>query len=209
MNCAYGNTRLARSLVRFALIISGVVLLAASCALCTQTTSLLWLLLLVLAADSGVAVYAVKQGLLFEWSLERTWKAVCGGIAGGKFKGEARSYRFGLIGAYVLGDTKTIYPKLREVHGTHEAWTGIVTPFAGQTIEEYNEHTKAFALAFNVRFVSFERTDTGLVQIRCGPVQVPEMYEYPVEQLAKLADSATVLRAVPMARTIDGRPWYL
>lgn len=209
MNCAYGNTRLARGLVRFALIISGVVLLAASCTLCSQTASLLWLVLLVLAADSGVAVYAAKQGLFFERKLERIWKATCGGIVGGKFRGEARSYRFGLVGAFLLGDTKTIYPKLREVHGTYEAWTGVVTPFAGQTIEEFNEHTKAFALAFNVRFVSFELTDTGLVQVRCGPVQVPEMYEYPVEQSAELADNGTVLRAVPMARTIDGRPWYL
>ena len=104
-------------------------------------------------------VYATSQGYWFERRCERVWKKTCCGLEG--FKGTARSYRFGLVGAFILGDTKTIYPKLREVHGTHEAWTGIVTPFAGQTIEEYNEqkHTRAFALSFNVRFVSFERTD--------------------------------------------------
>ena len=80
MNSAYGNTRLARRLVRLALYISGMVLFMTMCTLCAQTANLLWLVVLMLAGDIGVAVYAVKQGLPFEWRLERTWKAVCGRI---------------------------------------------------------------------------------------------------------------------------------
>jgi S-DNA-T family DNA segregation ATPase FtsK/SpoIIIE len=210
MNSAYGNTRLARRLVRVALIVSGLVLFTALCALCAQAGNLLWLVVLVLAGDIGVAWYAIKQGLLFEWRLERTWKAVCCGI---DFSGKARSYHKGLKGAYIDGDTKTIYPKLREVRGDRESWTALVYPFAGQTVEEYNKHTTAFTLAFNVPFVVFEPTGTGIIRMRCGPVQVPDMYAYPVERLAEptpvATDVAAGLRAVPMARDIDGHPFYL
>jgi DNA segregation ATPase FtsK/SpoIIIE, S-DNA-T family len=207
-----GNTRLARLLLRIAGITNALMFFPICCeATANGAAGVMTIMLLPLGFWVVALLYATSNGYWFERRCERVWKAVCSGIDG--FKGVARSYRFGLIGAFVLGDTKTIYPKLRDVHGSHEAWTGIVIPFAGQTIEEYNEHTKAFALAFNVRFVSFERTDTGLVRVRCGPVQVPEMYEYPVERSAELlpyaADSAAVLKAVPMARTIDGRPWYL
>ena len=52
MNSAYGNTRLARRLVRLALYISGIVLFMT---LCAQMSNLLWLVLLVLAGDVGVA----------------------------------------------------------------------------------------------------------------------------------------------------------
>src|SRR5438270_1276966 len=181
MNSAYGNTRLARRLVRLALYISGMVLFMTMCTLCAQTANLLWLVVLMLAGDIGVAVYAVKQGLPFEWRLDKKFQAVCGGIG---FKGKARSYRFGLIGAYVMGDTKTIYPKIRSVHGDFEDFTALVYPFAGQTVEVYNKHTAAFTLAFNVPFVVFEPTGTGIIRVRCGQVQVPDMYAYPVEQLA-------------------------
>ncbi len=207
---AYGSTRLARRLAWWAMIISGAVLVMASCTACTHSANLLWLVMLMLTADVGVIWYAVKQGLLFEWRLERTWKAVCGGVG---FKGEARSFRNGLNGAYVKGETKTIYPKLREVRGDRESWTALVYPFAGQTVEEYNKHADAFTLAFNVPYTAFEPTGTGIIRVRCGAVQVPDMYTYPVEQLAEpvpaTTDVAAVLKAVPMARTIDSRPWYM
>jgi S-DNA-T family DNA segregation ATPase FtsK/SpoIIIE len=42
---------------------------------------------------------------------------------------------------------------------------------------------------------------------------VPDTYTYPVEQLprrvSEAIDAAAVLKAVPMARDIDGRPWYM
>src|SRR5438552_6337695 len=121
---------------------------------------------------------------------------------------------FGLIGAYRLGHTKTIYPKLRQVHGTHESWTGLVIPFAGQYVDDYNQQANRFALAFNVRYVTFERTDTGLIRVRCGQMQVPEPYEYPVKQAAMpvstyVADGGGLMRAIPMAKRLDGSPWYM
>lgn len=204
MNSAYGNTRLARRLVQLALYISGLVFLMALCALCAQTGNLLWLVMLMLAGDVGVAVYAIKQGLPFEWSLERIWKGVCGGIG---FVGEARSYKFGLYGAYVRGDTKTLYPKLREVYGTRESWTGIVTFFDGQTIDEYNKHADAFALAYQVPFCSFELADNGLILMRCGPVQVPEAYRY--HELPSAAVQSFDVESVPVAVDIAGNPFYL
>ena len=151
-----GNTRRARLLLRIAGITNALMFFLICCEAAAFNSGIGLVMLLPLGFGLVFTVDASSQGLWFEMKMERIWKAVCGGL---DFSGEARSYRFGLIGAFVLGDTKTIYPKLREVHGTYEAWTGIVTPFAGQTIEEYNEHTKAFALAFTVRFVSFERTE--------------------------------------------------
>ncbi len=63
---AYGSTRLARRLAWWAMIISGAVLVMASCTACTHSANLLWLVMLMLTADVGVIWYAVKQGLLFE-----------------------------------------------------------------------------------------------------------------------------------------------
>src|SRR5437763_6600630 len=111
MSQAYGNTKLARRLAWWALIISGVVLVMASCTLCTHSANLLWLVMLTLTADVGVVWYAVKQGLVFEWRVERRWKHVCSHIG---FEGQARSYWNGLKGAYIDGETKTIHPRLRD-----------------------------------------------------------------------------------------------
>src|SRR5205807_134230 len=88
-----------------------------------------------------------------------------------------------------------------------EAWTAIIRPLYGQAVEDYTKNAPSFALAFNNK-VSFEKTDTGLIRIRCGQVQVPETYTYPVERLAEPA-AVTNLAAILMARTIDGRPFYL
>src|SRR5437764_3637624 len=79
---AYGNTRLARKLVWAALYVSGTVLFMASCALCAHTGNLLWLVLLMLAGDVGVAWYAIKQGYGFEWLLERRFRKTCLGLRG-------------------------------------------------------------------------------------------------------------------------------
>jgi hypothetical protein len=112
-----------------------------------------------------VAVYAIRQGVIFELLLERTWRHTCQGIG---FHGLARSSRGGVKG-YLEGDMKVIYPKLREVRGNREAWSAIITPFAGQTVEEYNEHADAFALVYDVPFVSFENAGGALIRMRCGP----------------------------------------
>src|SRR5438105_2785257 len=118
MTQAYGDTRQARRLVRLSMIASGAVFALAGCMVCSSTANLLWLVLLMLAAgDIGVMVYAVKQGLLFELLLERQFKHVCAGI---DFTGVGRSWKYGCYGALVRGDTKIIYPKLRDCHGHRE-----------------------------------------------------------------------------------------
>ncbi len=227
-----GNTRLARQLLWFAAFINVPLL----CMMCSFTANGGWLgaLLLLLAVDVSVAAYAISQGLVFELLQERTWKAVCSGIG---FSGMARSMRGGLYGAYVKGETKTIYPKLRNVHGTREGWTGIVTPFAGQTIEDYTKQADAFALAFHVPFVTFGLAENGLISIRAGEVPVPAAYAYtgqlatrpamprtqvlapvaspaprlsaPVQSSVTLAYARALLQAVPMARDMNGLPWSM
>ena len=72
-----------------------------------------------------------------------------------------------------------IYPHLREVYGTRDSWTGIVTPFAGQTVAEYTKQADAFALAFHVPFVTFGIAANGLISIRAGQVPVPDAYDHP------------------------------
>ena len=202
MNQAYGNTRLARQLVWFFAIFDAIVLFSVSCGAAAGGGGWLVVLLPLMAVTAAVGIYAVRQGLLFEWSLERTWKAVCGGIG---FKGEARSYRGGLIGAYRKGETKTIYPKLREVHGTREGWTGIVTPFAGQTIEVYSKKAESFALAFHVPFVTFDLSEHGLIQVRAGRVPVPAAYDHPGQLQTRQDDTST--RLLPQAVPVVPNVW--
>jgi hypothetical protein len=235
---ARGNTHLARRLVWFAAFVN-VTLLLMLCSLASMGSGWLLALLLMVLVDGPVALYAYNQGLFFEWKVERTWKAVCGGL-GGNFKGEGmsvmRSARAGVAsrGRYhVPTQTKTIYPKLRHVHGTPDSWTGIVTPFAGQTIEDYSKKAESFALAFHVPFVTFDLSGRGLIQVRAGQVPVPVAYDHPGQLETRQDDTSTrllsqavpvvpnvwahsqgvpsldyelaLLRNVPMARDLNGR----
>lgn len=201
MNQAYGNTRLARQLVWFFAIFDAIVLFAVSCSAAAGGGSWLMVLLPLMAATVAVGVYAVRQGLLFEWRLERTWKRVCHGIG---FKGEARSYRNGLNGAYRKGETKTIYPKLRNVHGTWDGWTGHITFFDGQTVEDYTKQADAFALAFHVPFVTFGIAESGLIQVRAGQVPVPDAYDHPgrLQAPPAAANAQVVSQVVPMVPSV-------
>jgi hypothetical protein len=218
MNSAYGNTRLARRLVWVAAVcnVAGFVLW---CPLASQSSGALVLMLLLgLVANSAVGAFAVRSGLAFEWLQIRRWKAVCRGIG---FVGEGRlqfktRLAFDPLSSIQKGhwERKTIYPKLREIYGKRDSWTGIVTPFAGQNVDDYNQEASRFAMAFNARFISFERTDEGLIRLSCGQMQVPEPYEYPIEQAAVQAspyagDVGGMLRAIPMAKRLDGSPWYM
>lgn len=74
---AYGNTRLARRLLWVAGIVDAWVLLGACCAAASGLADLAWLVV----ANAAVAWYAYNEGAVFELLLERTWKAVCGGLA--------------------------------------------------------------------------------------------------------------------------------
>lgn len=191
MNSAYGDTRLARRLVWFFSILDAVLLFTVSCGATAVGGGVLLVLLPLTAVSVAVGVYAVRQGVLFELQIERTWKRVCHGIG---FKGEARSYRNGLNGAYRKAETKTIYPRLRNVRGTWDGWTGIVTFFDGQTIEEYTKHADAFALAFHVPFVTFDLAESGLISVRAGKAPVPAAFDHPGQlQAPQAAHNARVL----------------
>jgi hypothetical protein len=181
-----GNTRLARKLLWTAAI-------ADVLSLCVVSYSLCWLsvvvqggsgagaggvVLYVIAlflVNAGAVAYSTEQGLWFELKIERVWRRVCIGVG---FKSEAPSYKFGLMGA-LRGDTKIITPRLRAVHGTYEAWTGVVTFFDGQTLDEYIKKADAFALAFSVPFVTFDLAESGLISVRAGKVPVPDAYDHP------------------------------
>jgi len=135
-----------------------------------------------LVGNAVTAAYAIQQGLPFAWLMERKWKAVCQGIGfvgAGRLQFKPR-VAFDPISSFQKGrwERQTIYPKLREVSGTRDSFTGIVYPFAGQTLEQYNDNAPAYALAFNVRFVGFDRTENGLLRIRVGEVPVPGTYNY-------------------------------
>src|SRR5437660_808009 len=143
MNETYGNAGLARNLLRAALAVDGFMLFFALCAAVNNNGGGATVLMLFLAGLTGAALwYATKEGLWFVWRLERVWKHVCGHIG---FSGEARSFKRGCKGAYIDGDTKTIYPQLKTVRGNWQAWAAEVRFFDGQTLDDYNQHAQAFA----------------------------------------------------------------
>ena len=173
----YGNTKRARRLVMCAVYGSATILLM----LCPLAATggggaVVATLLLTLLVDGVVGYYALNQGLLFEWRCERIWKATCSGLEG--FTGVGRSFRKGLKGAYIDGDTKTIYPKLRQVNGTPDRWTGYITPFGGQDAANYNTYADKFAFAFMVPAVHFEAAENGLIRIYAGKIPVPAEHAF-------------------------------
>ena len=170
---ARGNTRLARQLLWFAAF-ADVALLLMMCSLAANGGWVYGLLLAILV-NGSISWHAVQAGLLFELKKERTWRAVCEGIG---YVGEATSYRNGVRGA-MRGETKTVYPRLRHVNGTHESWTAIVRPFAGQTIDHYTKYAENFAFAFNVPSVTFEVHESGFLLMRAGSIPIPQAYSHP------------------------------
>ncbi|HEU4966360.1 MAG TPA: hypothetical protein VFT53_02670 [Candidatus Saccharimonadales bacterium] len=225
---AQGNTRHARRLLWITGIVDCFLLIMMLCA-GSAGGDISWLLVIGVIVNGSVGFYAHRQGLLFELQKEHTWKAVCGGIGFTTTKtvwvpGVGTPHR----------KEGTSYPGLRDVSGTHEAWTGTVLPFAGQTVEDYNKEAAAFALAFNVPFVSFELAGYGGITVRAGNVPVPAAYNHPgrlqvpqattIRQLSPQAlpmvpnvhahsnavsDELQLLKGVPMARTLNGQPWSM
>src|SRR6266568_1424533 len=185
MNETYGNAGRARNLLRAVLALDGFVLFVALCAATNNNGGLAWLLLLALAGITGLALrYATKQGYWFVRRIEKTWEHTCAGLSG-SFVGEGNDYlKSALDGVrsggkyYVATQTKVIYPQLKNIRGSWQSWTAEVRFFDGQTLDDYNQQAQAFAMAFNVKYASFELADSGLIIMRCGPVQVPEAYEY-------------------------------
>ncbi|HJT55284.1 MAG TPA: FtsK/SpoIIIE domain-containing protein [Ktedonobacteraceae bacterium] len=213
MNSAYGNTRLARQLVKFATFID-VALLGIVCStLNNDGAGAGWSILLALAVNGGVGFYAVRSGLVFELRLERRWKAVCVGL-GGRFA----SHQVKLIanplwwfgGSLTREHAQVIVPKFRDARGDFDGFTATIIPFAGHTVDMYTENADAFALGFyGAPYVTFELV-RGTIQMRVGQVPVPEKYEYMLHALPPApASPAAVLQAVPMARDINDAPWYM
>ena len=150
------NTRMARRLVWVA-VACNVVGMVLWCPLASSSTrAMLLMLLSALIANGAVVAYAVCNGLVFELMMERTWKKVCNGL-GGNFVGKGRAQfktRVALdpISSIQKGtwERKTIYPKLRDVHGSWDSWTGIVYPLYGQCVDNYIQKSDYFALGYRV-----------------------------------------------------------
>jgi FtsK/SpoIIIE family len=210
MNQAYGNTRLARGLLWVCAFLDVGSLFPIFCTASSAGSGTgigVWMVLL-LVANIGVGVYATAQGVIFELLMERAFKRVCGGLG---FTGTADRWKVGLGTPTRVRGGKTTYPLLREVRGTSESWVGLIRPFAGQTVADYIAEAEAFALAYDVPFVTFEAAGSGRIRMRCGPVQVPEAYEYehPLVAAPDQFDVRATLQAVAMARDINNQPWYM
>jgi S-DNA-T family DNA segregation ATPase FtsK/SpoIIIE len=219
LNQAYGNTVLARRLYWTA-VIGDVLLLFFGLCSTTFTNSVALLVvsyLLIIASNVWIGWYVVGQGLPFEWRVERIWNATCLGLPG--MSGTGRSYKRGLKGAYIDGDTKTIYPKIREVHGDAKGFTAYITAFGGQDPSTYNQFSDKYAFAFQVPHVSFEAAEDGRIWMRAGKMPVPDVYEpdtyapvdapTPRPALPELdeddVEARALLRAVPVGVDINGR----
>src|SRR5260370_29967281 len=192
---AQGNTKLARRLVRAAVFGDWRLLGFGLCAMTFLNSAALVLVSYVLIGVSNVANgwYAYSHGLWFEMGKERTFKRTCAGL-GGKFVGEGNDYiasirkGFGSRGKYVPTQKKTIYPKLRNCRGNHEAWTALITPLYGQNVDDYNMQADRYALSYHVPFCSFAVDESGLIRIRAGKIPEPHAYAFTDHAHASRAD---------------------
>ncbi|MFL5658978.1 MAG: hypothetical protein ACJ8CB_32950 [Ktedonobacteraceae bacterium] len=178
------NTGFAIALWRSTLVLDAFVLVFTLCA-AGNHGGVLVLLLLTMAVITGLAYrYAVRQGMKFVHRVKRTWKSVCAGL-GGNFEGEVNDYvasvRAGMQSKgryYVATQTKVAYPTLKNIHGNAQAFTAEVSFWHGQTIDDYTKHAAAFALAFEVPFVNFDLSESGLIRIRAGALPIPQAYDF-------------------------------
>jgi len=178
MNEANGKAGLARNVLRAVLALDGFMLFFALCAAVNHNGGGATFLMLFLAGLTGWAMwYATKAGLWFVMRLEGRFKAVCSRI-GFDGVGLEPLWKHGLKGRYIDKRTEVIYPKLINVRGDWNAWTAEVRFIEGQTIDEYNENAKAFALAFGVPFVNFDVAESGYIRIRAGEAPVPPAYDF-------------------------------
>jgi len=181
-----GNTKLVRRLLRVMGIVDAFLL----CFLCSavgqggSASGPVVLLVLSLGCTVAVAIYASNQGLFFEMGVQHTWSRVCRNL-GGSFEAEVfslgNSVRAGLQarpGQYVGNQYKLIHPKLTQVRGTRESWTGVIKPNPGQRLEDYILEAESFALAYDAQHVEFERVAKGQIAIRVGNVLIPAPYNF-------------------------------
>jgi len=166
------------------LALDGFMLFFMLCATSANNGGGIVLLLLAMAVITGPALwYATQQGLWFVRKVEKTWAHTCAGLSG-NFVGEKNDYlasvREGLRsrGEYVPTQKKEAYPELKNIRGNWEVWTAEVRFWEGQTIDNYNAHAGAFALAFHQPHVAFDLAENGLIRIRAGNLPLPPAYEF-------------------------------
>jgi hypothetical protein len=206
MNETYGNAGRTRNFLRVVLALDGVVLVFALCAGTANNGGGIVLLLLAMAGITALALwYATKEGLWFVRKVEKTWAHTCAGL-GGNFVGEQNDYlasvREGLRSRgqyYVATQKKAAYPLLINIRGNWEAWTAEVRFWQGQTIENYNRESAAFALSFGVPSVNFDLAASGLIRVRAGQVPIPEAYSHP----GRVQASQRVLAAQVVSQAPD------
>lgn len=178
------NTRMARLLVWVAVVCNVVGLLLWFPLASSSAGAMMLMLLLGLVANGAVAAFAISQGLVFELMMAHIWKKVCNGL-GGNFVGQGRArLQPGLSFDFYGSVKKTkvvrdkVYPKLRNVQGSSDSWTGVIYPIYGQNVDDYNKQADRFALAFHVPYISFDISEHGLIRLRAGRVHVPPMYGF-------------------------------
>jgi len=181
-----GNTKLARRLLQIMGIVDAFVL----CFLCStvgqggSAIGPVVLLVLSLGCTVAVAIYGTNRGVFFEVGIQHTWSRVCRNL-GGSFEAEVfslgNSVRAGLQarpGQYVGNQYKIIHPKLTQVRGSHESWTGVIKPNPGQRLENFILEAESFALAYDAQHVEFKRIAKGQIVIRVGNVLIPTAYDF-------------------------------
>jgi hypothetical protein len=178
------NAQVARRLVKFALFFNAALVLTGLCEMAaTGAQGLGLMLLLALVVDVPVALYAFSQDVPFVWRCQHTFHRVCRGLGGFEYEtfSLGNSIRAGMgarPGQYVGNQTKTVYPTLRTVSGSPEAWEGLVKPNPGQDVDMFNANADAFALAYHAQFCSFEVAHKGLLRIRVGSVPIPPAFDF-------------------------------
>jgi hypothetical protein len=181
-----GNTKRSRLLLRIAGIVDAFLL----CFLCStvgqggSASGPVVLIALSLGATVAVAIYSANRGVFFEMGVQHTFSRVCRNLSG-SFEAEVfslgNSIRAGLQarpGQYVGNQYKLIHPKLTQVRGSRESWTGIIKPNPGQRLEDYIFEAEVFALAYHAQYVTFERVAKGQIAIRVGNVLIPAAYDF-------------------------------
>lgn len=167
----------------------------------TAGTLFMWTLVLLLAAG-GIAVYLWHEGELgipwlpninAKYARRKAFEGVCQHV--------------GLSNK--LGDGKLQHPKLTEVHGTPDNWSGLVRGFVGHTEEDFQREAHAFAVAYGVEHVRFELDSHQNIIMVVSRFSLPVSAEWPWPPEAYAAmcvgKEAELGRAVPLGMDVDGK----
>jgi S-DNA-T family DNA segregation ATPase FtsK/SpoIIIE len=96
--------------------------------------------LLVAAAVMLAVPSWLRSGLLFEWQVQRTFRAICAE------KGLTKK----------AGSAGLLYPSLSRLSGGSDAFTVTVRPLLGQSLADFERAAAAFSLGYDVAVVRFQ-----------------------------------------------------